>query len=368
MLTYLLIAFYTIVAIQCIYYLLFLTPILFNKKRDNILSPPISVIICAKNEAENLEAFLPNIISQKYENEYEVVVINDRSKDRTAEVLEEFSKKHTQIKIVTVENSEHFWGNKKYALTLGIKAAKHEHLLFTDADCTPKNTSWISGMSSCFDEKKSIVLGYGGYRKVRGSFLNKLIRYETVLTAIQYFSYAKIGVPYMGVGRNLAYTKTDFFRVNGFIKHIQVKSGDDDLFINEVATSQNTSINIEEGSFTESIPKNTFKEWIQQKRRHVSTAKYYKTKHKVLLSIFYASQILFFLLGFTLLLTFNQKELILLMILIRYSVVFTTVGLFSNKLKEKDLILILPFTEIILILLQLYIYLKNKSATPVQWH
>ena len=160
--------------------------------------------------------------------------------------------------MVKVKNNEAFWGNKKYALTLGIKAAKKEYLLFTDADCYPTSKDWITAMSSQFTKQKTIVLGYGGYEKIANSFLNKIIRYETLLTATQYFSWAKMGKPYMGVGRNLAYKKEEFFNVNGFIDHIQIRSGDDDLFINQAADSDNTTIAYSPESFTYSASKNHF--------------------------------------------------------------------------------------------------------------
>lgn len=368
MLSSLLATFFLIVAIQCVFYLLFTTPILVKTAPKQPLNQPISVVICAKNEAENLRRFLPSILAQTYSNTFEIVIINDRSTDATSEVLEQFSKENKCIKIVTVEDTEHFWGNKKYALTLGIKAASYEHLLFTDADCRPTHPNWIEEMSLNFSEQKNIVLGYGAYEKIKGSFLNKLIRYETLLTAIQYFSYAKIGIPYMGVGRNLAYTKSNFFAVNGFIKHIKIKSGDDDLFINEVATYKNTTICLDASSFTESVAKKTFNDWVKQKRRHITTSAYYKTKHKLLLGVFYISQLLFFILSIGLLLTSDEKKIVLFTIAIRYVIVYISIGLFSRKLKEKDLLPLLPIAEIVLIFFQLYLYLKNKSATPVKWH
>ena len=367
MLTYFLVAFYIIVAIQCVYYFLFTTPLLVKNKKHSSKDIPVSIIVCAKNEANNLAAFLPSLIHQNYKESFEIVVINDRSTDTTGEVIDTFSKEYDCIKVVTIADCENFWGNKKYALTLGIKAASYEHLLFIDADCKPKHDTWIQEMVSNFSTTKTIVLGYGAYQKIKGSFLNKLIRYETVLTAVQYFSYAKLGIPYMGVGRNLAYTKTNFFEVNGFIKHINIKSGDDDLFINEVATSKNTTFCIETEGFTESIPKKSIQEWILQKRRHISTAKQYQTKHKIALGLFYSSQILFFILSALLVVIAKEIDLILYLIFLRYIVVIVSLGFFANKLKEKDLIVLFPIAEIVLIFLQLYIYLKNKNAAPTNW-
>ncbi|MDG1805560.1 MAG: glycosyltransferase [Flavicella sp.] len=367
MLDYLWITFYVIIFLQCLYYLIFLTPLLGAKQNNNRNRNPISVVVCAKNEAQNLKKFIPHFLQQKYSAPFEIVLINDRSTDETGEIISQFAQNNSNIKIVNVEECENFWGNKKYALTLGIKAAQYEHLLFTDADCYPTSENWIEQMASCFSKKKSIVLGYGGYEKIKNSFLNKLIRYETVLTALQYFSYSKAGIPYMGVGRNLAYTKSEFFKVNGFIKHIKIKSGDDDLFINEIADSSNTSINLSFDSTTTSIPKNSFKDWILQKRRHISTASHYKAHHKILLATFYLTQIITLIAPFVLLFFTADVKFILIPLFIRYAILFLSFGLFSKKLKEMDLILWIPFLEISLIFIQLYLYLINRISIPTNW-
>jgi glycosyltransferase involved in cell wall biosynthesis len=368
MFDYLLFFLCIVTTIQSIYYLLFLSPFFGCKRSTNRNKFPISVIICAKNEVENLQNFIPKILEQKYAPGYEIVIINDRSTDSTANVIDSFAQKHSNLKVVNIKDCENFWGNKKYALTLGIKAASHEHLLFTDADCFPASDCWIKEMASRYSTTKNIVLGYGSYQKTKNSLLNKLIRFETLITAVQYFSYSKLGIPYMGVGRNLAYTKQEFFKVKGFIKHIAIKSGDDDLFINEVATSKNTTFNLTPESFTISIPKGTFNDWIRQKRRHLSTSSHYKLQHKFLLALFYISQISFFALSATLLISQFRLETVLVLVAIRYSTQIAALGIFSNKLNEKDLLYYIPFLEFLLIFLQLYIYLKNKISSPVEWH
>jgi glycosyltransferase involved in cell wall biosynthesis len=363
----LLYSFVAAVVIQVIYFLFLFGKFAFlkeNKKYSQ--SFPISVIICAKNEAENLKKFLPSVIEQEYPN-FQIVLINDASYDDTFEVMEEFANRHNNIKLVNVANNEAFWANKKYALTLGIKAAKHNHLLFTDADCKPLSKHWITEMSSCFTEKKSIVLGYGSYTKIKKSFLNKLIRFETLLTAIQYFSFAKLGLPYMGVGRNLAYKKEDFFNVNGFMSHMYIRSGDDDLFINQIATAQNTEICFSEDSFTESTPKKTFKDWLTQKRRHITTAKYYKTKHKYLLALFYLSQLFYWTLAIALLITLFQWEIVVVFIFIRTLTQFMVFNKASQKLNEKDLLIYIPLLELFLIAFQLSIFINNLISKPKHW-
>ena len=255
---------------------------------------PVSVIICAKNEAENLRNFLPKILAQDHPD-FEVVVINDASQDETLEVIEDFQKQDEKVKLVDVQNNEAFWANKKYALTLGIKKAKNQYLLFTDADCQPETDQWLREMTSQFQENKTIVLGYGGYFSQPKSVLNKLIRFETLFSAIQYFSYARWGMPYMGVGRNLAYTSSEFYNQNGFATHLHIRAGDDDLFVNQAANEINTALCFSPNGITRSIPKEDLKSWFYQKRRHVAIAKHYKREHKFMLGLFYMSQLLFWL-------------------------------------------------------------------------
>ena len=283
------------------------------------------------------------------------------------EVFEEFEKLHSNIKLVKVENNEAFWGNKKYALTLGIKAAKHEYLLFTDADCIPSSNNWIANMSSQFTVEKTIVLGYGAYEKISGSFLNKIIRFETLLTAMQYFSWAKLGKPYMGIGRNLAYKREEFFKVRGFMDHMKIRSGDDDLFVNQAAEKKNTTICFLPDSFTYSKPKTSFKEWFTQKRRHVSTAKHYKLFDRNQLGLFYVSQLLFLLLSIILLAFQFQWIAVVSIIGFRYIFAWVTMGFAAGKLKEKDVMYWFPIIEMVLIFTQLNIFLTNTLSKPVHW-
>lgn len=327
---------------------------------------PVSVIICAKNEAENLKKFLPAILSQDHQ-EFEVVIINDASQDETLEIMEDFEKKDPRVKIVDVQNNEAFWGHKKYALTLGIKKAVNPYLLFTDADCQPQSNRWISEMSARFmKDTKTIVLGYGGYFVKKRSFLNKLIRYETLLTAIQYFSYAKWGIPYMGVGRNLAYTSEEFFKHNGFASHLHVRAGDDDLFVNQAATKENINIcDTKEGS-TRSIPKTTFKDWFTQKKRHISVAGNYKFKHRLLLALFFILQFSFWII-FIVLLFSNYWKLALAIYLVRILFQIPVIYKAGKKLSEKDIFLVFPLLEPFLIFTQFVIFIANIFSKPTHW-
>src|SRR5690606_21266298 len=307
-----------------------------------------------------------SIISQEYPT-FEIVLINDASHDNTLEVMEAFSKEHSNIKIVDVKNTEAFWGNKKYALTLGIKASKYNHLLFTDADCKPVSRYWIKEMSSHFNHEKNIVLGYGAYGKIQKSFLNKLIRFETVMTAIHYFSFANQGVPYMGVGRNLACKKEEFFKANGFISHIKVRSGDDDLFINQIASKTNTVICLSKERFTESVPETTFQDWFNQKRRHISTANYYKRKHKIMLGLIYTTNILFWFFAFILLVTLHFWPVMVALFLLKIIIQHTVMAASCKKLNEKDLLSLTLPLELFLIGFQFAIFINNLISKPNHW-
>ena len=363
----LLVSFIVIVSIQIIYYLFIFGSFSFGKiALGNASSAPVSIIVCAKNEAENIKNYFPLLINQKYP-EFEIVLIDDASNDETLELFEEYEKQYSNVKLVKVQNNETFWGNKKYALTLGIKVAKYKQLLFIDADCKPASSEWISNMSRNFTHKKTIILGYGAYNKTKNSFLNKLIRFETLMTAVQYFSWAKIGLPYMGVGRNLAYNSDEFYKVNGFIDHMKIRSGDDDLFVNQASTKENTTICIEPNSFTYSNAKTSFSEWINQKRRHISTAKYYKSFDKFQLGLFYFTQLFTIILGVILVITNHQLILVTALISFRYMIAWTSIGFSASKLKEKDVLYWYPFIELILIFTQLYLFFINLFSKPKHW-
>lgn len=361
-------SFVVVAFIQVIYYGIVFSK--FSFKTDSQPSAkniPVSVIICAKNEEDNLRLNLPSIINQGYSS-FEIVLVDDSSTDDTLMVMEDFAHQHPNIKIVKVKPVDKFWGNKKYALTLGIKAASHNFLLFTDADCKAFSDQWITSMSAHFSKSKSVVLGYGAHDKKKNSLLNKLIRFETFLTAVQYFSYAKLGLAYMGVGRNLAYKKDTFFEASGFMKHMNIKSGDDDLFVNQVANNFNVAICTTANGFTTSQPKTTLHSWIKQKRRHISTSKFYKPKHKFLLGLFFTSQLLFWILAIVLLIIKIELYWVLGLIIFRFLIQYISLGNGTNKLNEKDLKPWIAVLDVCLVSLQLFIFIKNIYSKPNHWN
>lgn len=309
--------------------------------------PAVSVVICARNEDDNLVKFLPVVLNQHYPK-YEVVVVNDCSFDNTGDVLKEFAGKHANLKIVTIKEDEYYSHGKKFALTVGIKGTQYGHLLLTDADCVPAGENWLRSMASHFITGKELVLGYGGYMRAKG-FLNKIIRFDTAHIALQYFSFALARIPYMGVGRNLAYTADLYYRNKGFKSHYHIPSGDDDLFVNQAANSRNVRVEISPESFTHSPAKKTFKEWRRQKKRHLMTGKRYRFSHKLLLALYPFTQLLFWGLFTALLVLWYQPWLVLGILGFRWLVYLLIMNKVLGKLGERDLLVYSPLIELILL-------------------
>jgi glycosyltransferase involved in cell wall biosynthesis len=281
------------VAVQLFYYLFFFRRLAFyrSKPKTDTVEHPVSVIVCARDEAANLTRNLPGVLVQNYKTTHEVIVVNDNSVDESKYILEEFQKSFRKLNVVSLTQEAKLIAGKKFPLSVGIKSAKNEIVLLTDADCIPASENWMYLMQDGFRDETEIVLGYGSYFKKPG-LLNKLIRFETFHTALQYLSYALAGMPYMGVGRNLSYKKDLFFKNKGFSALNQIPGGDDDLFINKVATKTNTGIVIDPEAHTMSEPKKKWSHWWSQKLRHYSTAKYYQPKFKFLLGSYTAIQVL----------------------------------------------------------------------------
>jgi cellulose synthase/poly-beta-1,6-N-acetylglucosamine synthase-like glycosyltransferase len=291
-------AFCATIAVQVFYYLYFFARLAWYKQpvKSQSQEYPLSVIVCARDEAQNLATNLPGVLVQDYKTTHEVIVVNDNSFDDSRYLLEEFQKSFKNLTPVELTQEAKLIAGKKFPLSIGIKTAKYEIVLLTDADCVPASEFWMQKMQEAYIGDKEIVLGYGAYHKKPG-LLNKIIRFETFHTALQYLSYALAGMPYMGVGRNLSYRKELFFKNKGFSSINQIPGGDDDLFINMVGTKKNTAIVIDKDAHTLSEPKKTWSGWWHQKMRHFSTARYYKSKNKFALGLYSLTQFWVYPLG-----------------------------------------------------------------------
>lgn len=245
--------------------------------------PGVSVIVSARNEEKNLTTYLQALLGQDYPM-FEVIVVNDGSEDMTQTVLEEYRLKYHNLHITFVPLEARVMSSKKLALTLAVKAAQYEYLLLTDADCVPESNQWIrSMMQSCIgQDDKQIVLGYSPYFPVDNG-VNQIIRYDTLFTGLHYLGRAMAGHPYMGVGRNMLYRRSMFIEQKGFAGLLMMRSGDDDLFVNKVSNHRNTTVACTPDSLCWSVPKTTYKEWLIQKRRHLSVSPHYKQSTRLML-------------------------------------------------------------------------------------
>jgi len=327
--------------------------------------PPASVIICAKNEAQNLAQYLKVVLIQQYK-QYEVIVVNDQSTDNTSDVLVEYYLRNKNFKIINVDaNEAKTYAGKKYALMKGIEAATFDTIVVTDADCRPATTYWLAKVVGAYMNETKIVLAHSPYEKQPG-FLNKLIRYENFITAIQYFGFAKLGLPYMGVGRNLSYKKDLFHSFKGFEKNKNMPTGDDDLFVNAVATGKNTELCIDKDAFVYTKPQTSFSAWLNQKRRHLRSSFSYKFHHMALLFLFSLSSFLFYAVFIFLLVKVVSVKLVLAIffgtLLLKFISTFRVYG----KLGSSDLRFLSPLLDITYTLYLLIIFflllLKPKNS------
>jgi len=363
-----LVAFGLSLLIQLYYYFFYYSRILFYKKKQNLDSEkkPVSVIICARNEEENLEKNLPSILTQDYPD-YEVIVVNDCSEDDSEFVLERLQKKYKHLKTTTIKQDEKFHHSKKLALTIGIKAAKNELLLLTDADCVAQSNKWIEKMQANFSDKTEIILGYGGYRREK-KLINNLIRFDTLFIAIQYLTFALAKKAYMGVGRNLAYKKSLFFKHKGFASHNHIESGDDDLFIKEASTKKNTKIEISKESITRSEAEKSFSGWFKQKRRHSTTGKLYKfgSKWRIFWENFsrvsyytlFAISLIFFTQFYIYILAAFGFRMMLQLIIFKVAI---------NKLDEKNIMISSLLYDILMPFLSFSLLLANYFNKKRKW-
>ena len=351
--------------IQFVYYLfVYLRVVMLKKKQEASSSDdssPVSVIICARNEEENLVLNLTSVLEQDYPL-FEVIVVNDCSEDNTEQVLAEFKQKYPHLRSTIIKQDGSFRNGKKFAATVGIRAAQYEWLLFTDADCRPENSQWIASMSKYFVDKKDIVLGYGSYLPRKG-FLDKWIRYDTCFNALQYFGFAKMGKAYIGVGRNLAYRKSLFLAHNGFAAHAHIPSGGNDLFVNQAATKQNVAETYIKDAHTRSIPKMTFKEWIWQKRKHIATGKYYRLGQIFMLMLEPFSRILMWAMFCTLMIICPFWEYVLMIFIVRMILFMSIIGVASKRLNERGILKYAIFLDLVMPFVYFYVCLLNGVSS-----
>ena len=334
------------------------------KKIRDYRQDPISIVITSCDQAHHLSRTLPSILTQQY-NDYEVIVVSDNSHDETAQVVEDYQKQYPHLVFVDLNSSVTTIKGKKFPLAIGIKEAKHKLIVLTDANCMPASPYWLQNMAKHFVNGKQIVLGYCSIEKQQG-FFNRLLRFDSLQTAIQYFSYSLAKMTYMGRGQNLAYTKDLFMKQRGFASHNHIEYGDDDIFIGRAANEKNVDIEYFSESYTFARPKVNFRRWFKEKKGYLSTRPFYKPGVRFLLGAYSVLNLLFFVfLG----LSIGFSVHVLPFLIATLSVfVFKTLcqyiifGFSAAKLKEKDVIPHILFIDILYSLISIFIYIAAKFS------
>jgi len=341
----------------------YLRPIrIYKKGKKNQIAehlPPVSVIVYAKNESRNLQKHLPFLLEQHYSN-YEVIVINDGSTDESEDMLSALESQYNNLYHTFIPQESRYLSRKKLALTVGIKAAKHDILLFIEANCRPTSPNWITQMVQSYSRiGTDIVLGFCAYKKANSLF-HKLISYDNLLTGVQYLSAALGGRPFKGNGRNLSYRKELFFKHKGFSGSLNLHAGDDDLFINTHATGKNTEVEYSPESITEMEPIERFAVWKEIKVSRAATQHHYRIGS---LFLYRFEALLYFLFMVTILFAIANGitgNLLLPAVAVGgYLVYYLIKGIVFNKsakmLQQKSLGLSLPLLDILLYAFNVYV-------------
>jgi cellulose synthase/poly-beta-1,6-N-acetylglucosamine synthase-like glycosyltransferase len=357
-----------ICSILLLYYFLVFSRLYFFKPKQYApeILPKVSVIICAKNEEENLRQNLKVVLIQKYPS-FEVIVVNDQSTDKTAEVVQYYCDRNENLRLINIKaDVTKPLPGKKFPLQVGVKAATNEIIVVTDADCKPANTLWLKNLVAEFLKETDFVLGYAPFNK-ENSFINKVIRYDNVMTAMQYLSYAAAGIPYMGVGRNMAFRKSMFLTWEEKEKTKKILSGDDDLFINAKAKGASTEIAINKNSFIYSAPKETYQEWLNQKTRHLQTGYHYKFIHLFLLNLFALTNVLYYAWPLLALFEFEVSPYLLPLFTTVLFLKFVFHARIASKLNNTDLIPYLIVLDIIFAINLPILFIKSLFSRTNEW-
>jgi glycosyltransferase involved in cell wall biosynthesis len=350
--------------VQVCYLIVFIIGLSKKKVTSNPERLPVSVIVCAHDEEENLKELIPALLSQDHP-EFEVIIVDDRSNDSTFDFLIAETAKDHRLRMVHVNRTPPHANPKKYALTLGIKAARFEWLLLTDADCRPDGNSWISAMSEQFNEATHFVLGYSPYETRKG-LLNAFIRFDTLITAIKYISLALLGIPYMGVGRNLAYRRSQFLELKGFNNILGITGGDDDLYVNLHARGSNTAVCVERAAQTHSKPKTSLKNFLHQKVRHLSVGRHYRFGHRLLLGLFMISWLGVWFIGLPLMFLSNYY-IAGGLIIFRIILVIITVHLGAKRFGQKFELWLVPLLDFIYAFYYLVTGVRTLVTKKIRW-
>lgn len=351
--------------IQLLYFWIFFSRLAFGKRRtENPDKLPVSVIILVNNQYNDLRKNLPEILNQDYPD-YEVVVVNENSEDGSEEILERFSEQYPRLKIVEMKQSLNWFKGRKFPLSIGIKSAKNDILLLTDIRCSPASGRWIAEMVAAYSEKAEIVLAYSSFHTP--SKINIWYRFVAFYDALLYLSMAVSGLAFKGIGRNLSYRRSLFFRHKGFSSHYQINAGDDELFVNKAATRTNVHVQTSPESMVYHTKLLAFAQWLTFENDRLSTRRHFKLWHRFIISLFTTSSFLFYALFVMLLIVNIHWQVVIAFFLLRFISQMIIFGFAQKQLSEKKLLMLSPVFEIFLMLIDAVIWLKLLFSKTKKW-
>lgn len=347
----------TLLFILLVYYLGIFAGSVFGKPHEtNAKDIPVSVIIYAKNNFNQLKELLPILLSQNY-HQFELLVVNNASTDETVDLLKEYTTMYPNVRMVDVVNNEAFWGHKKYALTLGIKASTYEHLIFLDAENKVLSNNWLLQMSSFFTQNKTIVMGAAYYVKNKG-FLNKIIRFDHSMQQMQAFAWSKIGKPYSLHLPNFAFKKETFYHVNGFINHMQQRTFTNEYFLNDAGNIKNTTVCEWPETFIELPPITDKKEFKEFKNQQLQLLKNLKgTAFKI--KFFNLCQFLFLISSIVSIALMEYLYIAIGIFVFRYLLLWIIFAKNAKKFNYKDLVILFPVLDFIYIFMQVQLFFRK---------
>ncbi len=251
-----------------------------RRRRTKILrtSPFISVIVTYKNEAPFIKKHLNSLLQQRY-NDYELLLVDDNSKDETFYLLQEAAKKHRdKIRFFSLKSIPAGWKSRKYALHYAVQQAKGDLLVFTDADCVV-SPFWLEQFAEQYCRGASLIMGYSPYKAVPKRFLlSQLIAFDAALTMAINSSFIGWGLTYALTGRNWAIERRLWQRYQPLLNHRHIPFGSDDLAFHRIKAEP--SLLIHPSSWAWSATAKSWKAFLQQKKRHLSAFIHYPKKYQ----------------------------------------------------------------------------------------
>ncbi len=248
---------------------LFRRPTRTPQKRPLENLPALSVIIAVHDNATETARNLPAFLSQDYDGEYEVIVVNDSASNETSDILMHLSRSYPHLYTTFIPESSHYLSRRKLALTVGVKAAKNEWVIFTDIDCRPATNLWVKTMAGYCDSNTDIVAGYTNYDTTAKSYY----RFERLVSACYQLRKAQNGTAYRYDGHSLAIRRSMFMNQNGFLRNLKYLRGEYDFFVNEYATAGRTAVMIDaDGQMRQDAPSS--KSWINSHLYYMETRKH----------------------------------------------------------------------------------------------